>query len=48
MHYFIRLCCSYAGASDLASEAQRADVVDDACKSMKKAARMSDRAALYI
>lgn len=48
MHYFIRLCCSYAGASDIASQAQRADVVDDACKSMKKAARMSDRAALYI
>ena len=39
---------SCAGASDIASQAQRADVVSDACMSMKKAARMSDRAALYI
>ncbi|CAK0784154.1 hypothetical protein CVIRNUC_007357 [Coccomyxa viridis] len=39
---------SSLGASDIASQAQRADVVDDACKSMKKAARISDRAALYI
>ena len=43
-----RLDYPYAGASEIASQAQRADVVDDACKSMKKAARLSDRAALYI
>ena len=37
-----------AGAATLAAHVGRPDVVSDVCKSTKQAARLSDRAALYI
>ena len=36
------------GAADMAAQARRPDVVSEVCKSMKRAAQLSDRAALYI
>ncbi len=37
-----------AGATDIALQADRPDVLSDVCKSMRNIARLSDRAALYI
>ncbi|CAL5230003.1 g13442 [Coccomyxa viridis] len=39
---------SSLGAAELAAQARRPDVVSDVCKSTKQAARLSDRAALYL
>lgn len=48
MKLFVKRRFAFAGATDIALQADRPDVLSDVCKSMRNIARLSDRAALYI